>query len=64
MARKVRKMRISDYFSNKSINPMINNRDKSLGSKLKENLQTQIKNQPFTMFNNDRDGLKVEHIDH
>lgn len=35
MDRKVRKMRISDYFSTKSINPLINEDNAALHKKLK-----------------------------
>ena len=43
MDRKVRKMRISDYFSTKSINPLINEDNAALHKKLKKNLQAAAK---------------------
>ena len=75
MDRKVRKMRISDYFSAKSINPLINEDRAALHKKLKQNLQSNtiqkdeqptqtIKSNTSTIFHNDHQGLKVEHIDH
>ena len=48
MDRKVRRMRISDYFSSKSINPLINEDNKAaLHKKLKENLEAAQKETPI-----------------